>query len=77
MDHTASPSRRMAVSFQCPNRGLTLIYSSAILIPPVKATRPSMIIYFLWSRLFCRRDTTGTNRLNTRQWMPIFSSFAG
>ena len=70
MDHTASPSRRMTLSFQWPKRSRRLIYSSARLIPPVKPTLPSTIISFRWSRLFRRRDITGTNRLNTRHWMP-------
>ena len=74
MDHTASPSSRMALSFQWPKRSRWLMYSSARLIPPVKPTFPSMIISFRWSRLFRRRDMTGTKRLNTRHWMPRAAS---
>ena len=70
MDHTASPRRRMALSFQWPNRTRRLIYSSARFIPPVKPTFPSMMHSFRWSRLFIRRVSTGTSRLNTRHWMP-------
>ena len=70
MDHTASPSSRMALSFQWPKRSRRLIYSSARLMPPVKPTLPSMIRNFRWSRLLKRRDITGTKRLNTRHWMP-------
>ena len=71
MDHTASPSSRMALSFQWPKRSFTLIYSSARLMPPVKPTFPSTIRNFRWSRLLSRRDMTGRKRLNTRHWMPL------
>ena len=47
---TASPRSITAASFQWPKRGTALIYSSARLIPPVKATLPSMVMIFLWSR---------------------------
>lgn len=71
MDHTASPSSNMALSFQWPKRSFWLIYSSARLMPPVKPTCPSMIISLRWSRLFSRGVMTGRKRLNTRHWMPL------
>ena len=48
---TASPETMTAVSFQWPWSTRRLIYSSARLIPPVKATRPSTTRIFRWSRL--------------------------
>ena len=74
MLHTASPLRRMAVSFQWPYRSFWLIYSSARLMPPVKAVWPSMIQNFRWSRLFMRMEITGLKRLKQQQGMPVSAS---
>ena len=71
-----SPSSRTPVSFQWPKRTFLLMYSSAMLMPPVKATLPSITRIFRWSRWFMASESTGMNRLKAMHFTPSRSSSA-
>lgn len=67
---TGFPVTRTPASFQWPKRTFWLMYSSAMLKPPVKAVRPSTTRIFLWSRLFMTIEAMKRSGLKQAHLMP-------
>ena len=61
---------RKPPSFQWPYFTTALMYSSARLIPPLKATRPSITRILRWSRLFSVPERISRMGLKEMHLMP-------